>query len=658
MKLYQMYVKEKIPSNPFFNFLFEEQEIEVGEPLAYQNEFFIMNEYSRGVKGRLMRIGVYAPHAVKVVIISDGMTSELVESITRPGYWYEQASGWFENGYLQNTESCFGMNACGQWKVRVLGNDGETLEEEKVIVIPRTMSYMQYQTMQAEVKNLFENLSKNLNEGSFLKEVQISLFPLEPLLTLIEEMKIWLKQICAQPAERLTRIRNKTIRSQITKWDRDTFIEASLFPFRNSLSAPVSQKETSIDEHRMIRFMLEHMGERALQERLVETSALQHLQTELAARLESQKKMGASLRKHSEKRCQSIENDIEIIAQRKDKWQKCQEIIQEFLDEPLFTTEPLEVDLTHLFIHDPIYGVVYDLYEQFEEMTPKLESQEKQFIDSVMNSPRLYEIWVLLQLIHQLGKLKVPVSGVRKSLMEKFINDQTISGWVYRFPYDHERGEMFLYYDRELQVRDVGTFKPDYLLFYRKNKSDKWQGHSLDAKYKPYTEMPHNKLQMDMEHSGRRYLDRITGANLTMKSSALVHVDMNATNWNVSNNGIYKLSHFSIVPGALENLQIYIKRIFHYFGHQHQICPSCGESVKMIDGGFKQTYICPHDDEVWVSNICRYRRSHGAGYIDRSLMKYSSGNYNTQVRDEWDVYCPVCKRDVNGNILNLDLYGH
>ncbi len=655
MKLYKIHVSEKATPT-IVNIQYKEESIQVFEELHYEDKQYRMNEYSRSDQGKLLRIGVYAPNAHQVNIHADRQTTQLVQSTLKPGYWYEPTKSWRENGYEEKKEAIFGGNACGTWHVSALDEKGDILEEESVIIIPSTMTYDQYKTMQAEVKSLFENLAVGPGVGGLLKETQLSLFNVEELLSILKEMKEWLQKICEAPSEQLIRTRAKVKRDRITKWDAQSIVESAVFPFRDQLSVPVIVKETNLDEHRMIRFMLEGIKDRVIHEMTVEQSAFNHLRKEKNKRRETSLFVSGDMRNHLENRISAVQKDIDCLMARRKQWEQCCAYVEGMLDESLFDVEPLSPEMTHLFSHDLSYGAVYDLNEQFEALNPQLVPTEQDFVESMMNSPHLYEVWTLLQLVHHISKLKFDCSNVCKSLVDYYARNKKISDWRFKFV-NSERGEFFLYYEPDLYM-DNKKLKPDYLLLYRRNGEDTWQGHTLDAKYKPYTRLSTNKIRKDIDRSCVRYLTKIKQNTIVMRSSSLVHVDEQANNWNVNQDATYSISHFSLLPGDTENISTYLKRIFHFFGGKKDLCINCGGIADVEDKGYKQTYICPHDKEVWVSNICRYKSSHSWSSRHLALMKYASGNYNTQVNNRWDVHCPVCDKDYEGNALKLNVFGH
>ncbi|OLN22570.1 hypothetical protein BTO30_08765 [Domibacillus antri] len=270
----------------------------------------------------------------------------------------------------------------------------------------------------------------------------------------------------------------------------------------------------------------------------------------------------------------------------------------------------------------------------------------------MVSSPHLYEVWILFQLIHQLKKAQFTCENITGSMIAHFEKERTLSGWSGKFK--SSKGAAGLYYEKEIDLENGRKVKPDFIFLF-KNSNQNWDAHVLDAKYKPYTNINENVLQNDLEHSARRYLE-IKHEKITVKSAALVHIDEKTNNWNVDANHLYKISQFPTLPGLTDHLATYMKRIFHHFNNWLSMCPKCGGDAECILGNYKVTYICDRCENVWVKNQCR-GDFHPNSTTPR-LLKYPSGNYNIQVGNQWNVYCPVCFRDVNGNRIRQNLYGH
>ena len=661
MKVFKIHVQEKTQTlRDKISYI--EEDVMIFEELPQENQLFVMNEYSKGPQNKLLRIGVESEEASRISVIGENTTTELIQSKTKPGFWYEQSNSWIENGFPTRSDSCFGINACGQWEIIAYNVHNDPIEKKKVLILPSTLSIQQYKLMQLEVKSLFEALAftrKENNEKNYLKETQTWLYPLDQLVSLMEDLSPWMEKVIENPMEQLEQIRKKQLYTQIKKWDSHSVIERAVFPYRNKISVRETVKNTDIIEHKMILGALETIKSRILQETAIEKAILNQLNDDLITRLELLNMKSVSFKAEMEQRCTLLQKDKSTLEERQKEWGNCLGQIETYLEADIFQTSSVEMNFTHLFVSEPSYMTIFNLLEKIECLAPQLESQKKDFIEAMMNSPHLYEVWMLLQLIHQFRRLKFDCSKAWESLFKKYEENNSLRGWRFRMsPKNPELlNECVLFYEPTIKQDNDQSLKPDYFILYRSSPTEDWQGHTLDAKYKPYSSLSQNVINNDLERSGRRYYQNLNKRNVVMKSAALVHIDRDSVHWNVDEGRIYETSHFSAIPGELKNLEIYMTRLLHYHFRLEKICPSCGGAVTPRDQGYKVTYICENDGEVWVSNTCRYKRRFHPDQ-DIRLMKYVSLNYNVQVQDNWDVHCPACTRDYNGNVLELNVLGH
>lgn len=657
MKLHEIHVRELEPvDRESTNYL--ELEMKVMDELPKEKNRYVMKEYNRE-HNQLLQIGVESLEAKRVLVSTESGNIELIRSKIKPEIWYEPSKRWFENGFFVRSESRFGINACGEFEITAFDEYDKPIAKQQVVILPKHFTFQQYQLMQQEVKSLFEVLAFNRTEetGTVLRETQIVLYPVRRLKSLLIELEPWMNKIIENPMEQLEHVRTKKVQSQIKRWDSQAIIEKTIYPFREKISVRETLKATSLVEHGMIRGMIEIIKSRILQDKAVEESMLVKLNNDLSKRIETLSKNNNSFKKEMELRCSLIRQDIEILMQRQEDWIECLENVEMYLEESIFQVTPIEKEFTHLFSSEPSYMAAFDLLEEIDSLTPKLESHEQDFIEAMMNSPHLYEVWMLLQLIHQFRRLQFDCSQVWDRLIKKYIEEKKITGWSCKLSTLQNQGECAIYYEPNLRGENNRLLKPDYLICYRRFKKDKWQVHSLDAKYKPYSDFPIETLENDLERSCRRYYHQINVDHINMRSAALVHIDKKSTHWNVDPEAVYKTSHFSVLPGELGNLEIYMTRLLHYFFELENLCPSCGKFSKGEEDGHKKVYICAEDGEVWVSNRCGSRKYYHP-LLNIRLMKYASLNYNNQVRNNWDVHCPICWRDYNRNILNLDSFGN
>ncbi|MGG4132129.1 hypothetical protein ABEW19_28135 [Paenibacillus illinoisensis] len=658
MKLYKVAIQENKRLLPTGEIQYDEATVQIYEQLDREQKTYVMKEYSREQKS-LLRIGVKIAEADHV-IAKDAWGNEfnLFESIHEKDLWYDVRKGWMENGYETTKEAIFGSNACGEWKILAYRKDRSLLASEDVRVIPSLLSAEQYRIMQLEIKKLFEELVYQPGQNddrNIIRELQVPLFPIENLQILMSEWARWLEQIEESPSEILYSTRDKRAVRQLKRWDAKAILEQALFPFRDKISARVSLKDVHVPEHRMIKWMLERVNDRIEQEKTTEASMLHQLKEirHGIVGLKSSHEKDNKVLETLEKRKQQIKKDIDLLEDRYVIWTQFEAVINHYLTNEIFNVGELEPEWTHLFASHPQYRAVYEVYERIGMLAPILTLKELEFEKSLTNSPHLYEVWVLLQLIRELNRVKFVCKDVAESLISHFEKKRTLSGWRDMFTYEDK--VVWLYYECELPHESGKLVKPDYLLLFKTQESDLWHAHTLDAKYKPYVDMGKKVLEHDLERSGRRYLG-ISKNKIVMKSASVVHMDKRTNNWNVDTRKLYSLCHFHAIPGNLEGLKIYMKRFFHYFENLKHLCPSCGEIATCRDQNFKQTYICDFCNEVWVNNTCRdLNRQHVKTKV--RLLKYASGNYYLQVGDDWNVYCPICSSDVNGHIVKTDLFG-
>lgn len=660
MKLVSIYLKEEKRQSLIDKIEYDEVGVQMYEELPREGHYYIMNEYSRE-KGKLLRIGVVIQGADQVIAQDSwGNKIHLYASTLERNLWYEKRQSWMENGYEQSNDAIFGVNACGEWEITACSKEGKKLATEKVKVIPSLLSVEQYYVMQMEVKKQFEELAvfklAEKDDRDIIRELQIRLFPIEKFNKLFDEWIKWLQKIKYTPAETLITTREKQMKHKIKNWDAKTILESAMFPYREKLSVKTTLKVIDLPEHHMIKAMLEQIRERILQESITEEAISNDLTAIIKELTEYNLDQDRDNRvvETVQRRKRQIEEDLNVLQKRQKIWQHCNQKLYQLLSDILFDVEEQEPIWTHLFSSHHVYRPVFEIYEKIMGFVPELTPRERDFERTILNSPNLYEIWILFRLIHQFQKLQFKTKGLSDSLVKYYEEHKSLSGWKQIF--SSKQDTMVLYYEPDMTINDGGSVKPDYLIITRRNQNSIWQAHSLDAKYKPYTILSPTILEKDLERSGRRYL-RIANHNIEMKTAALVHIDKHTTNWNIDTNNVYSLSQFSAIPGKVENIQTYLKRIFHFYLGKHTMCPSCGESSEVIDDIYKQTYLCDSCNEVWVNNVCKYRKQYHPQFRVK-LLKYPSGNYNVQVGNQWNVYCPICSRDVNGHKVMHDSFGN
>lgn len=665
MEIFKVYVKEKNVDEEQLlytqSIVHEELDFIKHEPLMYRDSFYIMNEYGR--QEGILRIGIREPLAKKVIVMIDDIAIQLTRSKIDTSFWYEPARSWKAGWFKTNQESCFGMNASGRAMIKTYDEYNKVIDTKNVLVIPSTFTYEQYEMMKMEVKTHLEFFGVSSLANAKVDKVggiQIPLFQLSRLEELLGKLNKYVQLICEAPAERLTQERKKVMRSQVEKWDGRSIVESMVRPSSQKIQIRVQEKDYDLPEHQMIKGFLLLIRFRIIQEKIVEQSFCEQLRNERNVRENNLREVSSrdrGLIAPIRRRDQSMKESIDLLNKRGDQWDICLDIIDRFLVDPLFDVDEADLHYTHLFGYDFKYKEVYHLFQEFEKLLPKLKTIESNFIDAVISSPHLYQLWVLLQIIHEIERFQFRTKELLSSLMDHYKKKGNLIGWKCIFT-SKKRGEIVLYYEYEVKSPKGKMMQPDYMIAYKGYESKQWDLHILDAKYKPYSVMKQGQrtLKKDIERSANRYIQNMDTSKIRVRSATLIHTDSGIVHWNLEGGSLYELSHFYLLPGNMENLNTYMKRLFHFFNNQTDICLTCGMNTTPQLSKSKETYICENDNEVWVRSSCRYSKYH-KNHPKLSLMKYASQNYNRQVQSDWNVHCPVCKKEYTGQTIHLDCFG-
>jgi hypothetical protein len=540
------------------------------------------------------------------------------------------------------------------------------------------MSIEEYQQMQQEVRWLFEVFSydytKSVYSGeNYLKRIQLPFYPQQQFQELLSQFLDCFNEISKMPEQELIQIEKKISLHQVKKWTSSIIIENEIKQ-NGKVTASISEKTIDIKEHRMIRFMVKEFQQRIDMELGAELKYLNSLQDELQ-QLENVEKMEQSspLASNFRSLIEIVNSDCEKLEHRIDIWENMKRQIDELLNQPLLQCESQVIEETHLFRMHPLYSEIYSLYIDYENLSPVLSDTFRLFIQSILKSPTLYEIWILLKIIEKISHWGVNYNEFIKDLQEKYLNQKTISGYKKLFKLADKPFDIAIYYDYPVNEKE---YRPDFVIGFFDKERKKWYMHTLDAKYKCYSKMKkgEQKILYDLEHSGTRYLNELfkNDPRIILKSATLVHPDVDSINWNVKhpkvnpNHRQHYLAHFYFTPNknTNANLDIFFKRLLHECSQFKECCPYCAEKVegkkeepKIFKNkvGLKTTFICRNCEVVWVSNYCstcffegrrmiRIEKDNKIWQLSRPLYKYSHYNYNLQVEDKWDVHCPTCNK--------------
>lgn len=656
----------------------EKGQLAIYDELQFDGNTYFTCEYNK-IKKRMTQIGVSVEGANRVVVKQFGMEVAQLTLDEESSIWYHGQKEWIEDGFSQTTDSIFGINAGGSFDVVAYDENNNEIAKVAVIITPGTMSIEEYQQMQQEVRRLFELFSYDLtkidhNKENYLRRIQLPFYPQQQFQELFDQFFDCFNEILKMPEQELIQIEKKISLHQVKKWIPSIIIENEIKQ-NGKVTASISEKTTDIKEHRMIKFMVEEFQQRIDMELAAERKHLSSLQNELQQLVEVEKmEQSSSLASNFRNLIEIVSSDCEKLKHRIDMWEKMRMKVDELLNHPLLQCESQILEETHLFRMHPFYNEIYSIYIAYENLSPILSETFRLFIQSILKSPTLYEIWILLKIIEQISQWGVNPNEFIKDVQEKYLNQKTISRYKKLFRLVDKPFNIALCYD--CTFNETG-YKPDFVIGFFNKKKKKWYMHTLDAKYKCYSKMTRgrNKIINDLERSGTRYLNELfrNVQNVYLQSATLVHTDIDSLNWNVKDQTLnpnchqHKLAHFYLTPSESKNLSVYLKRLLHECSHFESCCPKCG---KKIDGikeekepygnklRWKTTYICKECEEVWVANFCSSCFYNNRGLknttiqgkiyrYSRPLYKYPTNNYNLQVEDNWDVHCPMCNKTAN-----------
>lgn len=644
--------------------------------LQYDGKEYFSCEYNK-IKGKITQIGVRVD-AVEVVVHQFGKPILALFYNEQADMWYQKSSSWVENNFKHRTDGIFGINVGGNFEIVALDKEGVAFEKACVNITPGTMSIEEYKTMQQEVRHLFEIFSYDLKddifqENNLLRRVQLPLFPLEKFQQLILKTEIIFNELSERPEVELRQVMKKVHVKDIRKWTPALIIEDAIKQ-QGKVSAITNERVTDLRENRMIKFMMDEYLRRAKNELEAEQRQKQTFQLEMDELHVMLAQTAGELTIKPKQLLEVLQKDIALLDDRLNQWKTIIHIIEEIINNPLLEVESEDPEETHLFRMHPLYSELYDQYLQYENLLPELTDTFRLFIQSLLKSPTLYEVWVLLKIIQQLTEWGLEAKEFITDLEKNYsqLNTHVIRGYRKKFHLKDRPFDIAIYYDYTFE--ETG-YRPDFVIGFLNKQTHKWIFHTLDVKYKNYSVLKNGRANYlaDLNRSAYRYLQELLRPQHTVQSASLVHLDDVAKNWNVKpanllpNTAHHQLAHFMLSPSRSENLHVYFKRLLHEGSQYEDCCPSCGKSrkgvqknIKIIPGkgrsgrnkrSWKTQYTCDDCHELWVANFCsdcsynnRNNLSKDAYDYPRPLYKYPTNNYNIQVRDEWEVHCPTCNK--------------
>lgn len=630
---------------------------------------YYFHEYSR-IHGKHIQIGVEIENASRISIQGHPYII-FTESLNINGLWYVEP----------NNEIEIGFNVCGKFLIEAFDINDELISQETLLILPRTLTFEQYLLMQAEVRDLliaFNTLPTPEKEGGN-RWIRKSTFPLEKFRLLFKKFKNGLEDVLEAPAEVLISRQQLMRRESVKRWTPRMLIESQAYAGQPKIKASVLDRSHHILEHRMIRNMLDTLNEMIQQALDIESVNASVFEKEIESRdqvpINAQSITEGRILSALQNKQEEVQKHFTDTLEKIDSLNELKLVLRSYREEEqVFNVPSEQVEETHLFIHDPRYNEVFESYEEIIHLIPKMDFEKKHFIEQILKSPYLFEIWTLLQLYAECMRLQfLPPISITNELFEHYKKHKKLSQLTIKFIHTETKDRIHITYEPEIILAENTLRKPDYYISFVNHMNNSHTNHTLDAKYKPYSDPQFEEYLIDdIIHSGQRYVEEFSNTRFRLNSAALVHNDVieDTHNWNVRlqeeiERRPYTYSHFNIAPGNTNHLSTYMKRIIHQYNGNYGYCPSCGAmnlgEPYPSNYPYKWTYICGCH-EVWVNNVCKndYRQNYhrpGLRGPDTRLLKYAYGNYNKQVENNWDVHCQECNLSFQGTAYSTNILG-
>jgi hypothetical protein len=242
-------------------------QIKVGAELQKKNGVYQSIQYTSREK-RFIQIGVEIE--ASRIAIKDMPEIQFVQPSTLKNVWYELSNIWYEDGYATSQSARFCMNACGRFIVEAYDEDDIMIAQEVIVIYPQTMSFEQYEIMQAEVRELFRVLDTRPGASDNERDVLESLFHLERIEQYIYDLQLALDEIIDAQMEALNVEKTLLSPEQINRWTSRTLIEHQRKKGQPKVQAEVTSRHMNIPEQQMIRLMLETISELLYQAEMIQ----------------------------------------------------------------------------------------------------------------------------------------------------------------------------------------------------------------------------------------------------------------------------------------------------------------------------------------------------------------------------------------------------
>ncbi|OKO93064.1 hypothetical protein BRO54_2127 [Geobacillus proteiniphilus] len=602
-----------------------------------------------------------------------------------PLIYDEQWDVWYDKGDELEERSPIGINQCGTFFFEAEDGDGYIIDRSSDVYITSSLlTEEEFQQMKDEIVHMLEDLL-TANEGPatpmrlWRENVEAAQYALEQTKKLHEV----LLELEDAPHEQLIREQQLVPSSKIKRFNAEFLINRKLFPFKDKFSIPVNVRSIDILEHRMIRWGLERLidyADRYLRQARNRKRDLCQRRDFLIYALSSEKDQRLGI--WEQKRINnSIKKDLvhvseflRLVCESERYWEEIVDIAKKCLNLHYLNVGEEELAQTHLFTFSPLYSEAYQYLDDLLNLKPL--KQLSNTYAPLQKSPKLYEVWCLLSIIHSLiyecGFIPVqnPYTQIQRRLQRKRGLEGisfTFHRPVYRYENSYELQEMDLtlevYYERPFLDAEK-SYRPDFTFIFR--DSFRTETAFLDAKYKP---LPNREYWAEIvrDVSFEKYYEPLPKKPI---ASFLMHPnklkDVSIHTWNAAINHRkqeelrHRLGSFDYKPSNKKGFVKWMNMLLHYHLGYNGVCMHCGAHFPAkceydVQQKKKKYFTCsnPECEAFWVESFCFNRKGRIYAKKDAhesstaTLFKYtkhSGMNYHKETPDEWDVFCPVCNK--------------
>ncbi|OXB93125.1 hypothetical protein B9L23_18665 [Parageobacillus galactosidasius] len=555
-----------------------------------------------------------------------------------PLIYDEQWDVWYDKGNELEERSPIGINQCGTFFFEAEDGEGYIIDRSSDVYITSSLlTEEEFQRMKDEIVNMLEDLlTANEGPATPMKLWRGNVEAARHALDQMKKLHEVLLELEDEPHEQLIREYQLVPSSKIKQFDVKFLISHRIFPFKDKFSIPVNVRSIDIPEHRMIRWGLERLidyADRYLRQARNRKRDLCRRASSLISALSNQHD------KHlnpfeKERIVNSIKKDLhyviesfQLVSESERHWTKFIELTDTCLSLHYLSVDEEELEQTHLFTFSPLYSEVYQYLDDLLNLKP-LKQLSNTYVP-LQKSPKLYEIWCLLSIIHSLiyecGFIPTqnPYIQIQRYLQRKGGLEGisfTFNRPVYRYKEYREPQKTNLtlevHYERPFLDTEK-SYRPDFTFTFR----DGFQAETafLDAKYKPLPNWEH-WIEIIRDVSFEKYYEPLPKKPI---ASFLIHPnklnDVSVHTWNATMNHRkqeelrHRLGSFEYKPSNKKEFVKWMNMLLHYHLGYNGVCMHCGTHLPAnsnSEGGWKKYFTCSNRacEAFWVESVCFNRK--------------------------------------------------